>query len=128
VVRAVNQPDFVTTPYPVKAMNALEDRGLIGKRLLMDDGDAAYAELAYRGKQRVFMDDRYDMFPTEVIYDYFALSDGSPDWKRVMDKYDVETVVWEKGQPLVEYLRQSGDWTQVHRDKTWVALVRNDVR
>ena len=128
LVRAVNQPDFVTTSYPVKAMNALESRGLIGKRLLMDDGDAAYAELAYAGKQRIFMDDRYDMFPTRVIYDFFALSNGSSDWKRVMEKYDVETVVMEKGQPLVEYLRQSGDWTQVHQDKTWVALVRNDVR
>jgi len=94
----------------------------------MDDGDAAYAELAYAGKQRIFMDDRYDMFPTRVIYDFFALSNGSSDWKRVMEKYDVETVVMEKGQPLVEYLRQSGDWTQVHQDKTWVALVRNDVR
>ncbi|MFA5883708.1 MAG: hypothetical protein WDA60_07645 [Acidimicrobiia bacterium] len=127
VVRAVDQPDFVTTPYPVKAMNALEDRGLIGTRLLMDDGDAAYAELAYPGRQKVFMDDRYDMFPTAVIYDFFRLSNGSPDWKRVMDEYDVETVVWEKSQPLVQYLRGSGDWTEIHRDKTWVTLVRNDV-
>jgi hypothetical protein len=127
VVRAANQPDFVTRPYPVRAMQALEDRGLIGTRLLMDDGDAAYAELRYFPEQKVFIDDRYDMYPTEVIYDFFTLADAAPGWRRVLAKYDVETVVWERDRPLVQYLRQSGDWTQIHRDRTWVTLVRNDL-
>jgi hypothetical protein len=126
-VRALHQPDFVTTGYPVKAMNALEQHGLIGTRLLLDDGDAAYAELAYSPKQQVFIDDRYDMFPLPVIYDFFTLANGSPGWQRILRKYDVETVVWNRDRPLARFLERSGDWTEVHRDKTWVALVRNDV-
>jgi hypothetical protein len=128
VVRAVGQPDFVTSPFPVKAMRALEQQDLIGRRLLLDDGDAAYAELGYFPEQKVFFDDRYDMYPTEVVYDFFTLSNASPGWRRVLEKYDVETVVWPRTHPLVQFLRTSGDWTVVHRDRTWIAMVRDDVQ
>ena len=124
VARAAGQPDFVTTAYPVRAMNALEDRGLIGSRLLLDDGDAAYAELAYPDEQRVFMDDRYDMFPIGVIDDFMVVAGGHEGWDRVLDRYDVQTIVWDRSRPLVQLLEQSGDWTEIHRDKTWIAYVR----
>jgi hypothetical protein len=94
----------------------------------MDDGDAAYAELAYPpGTQPVFMDDRFDMFPDEVIADFMRVSRAAPGWEWVLDRYDVETIVWDGSRPLVQLLRQSGEWTQIHQDDTWVALVRNDV-
>jgi hypothetical protein len=126
-VRAYNEPDFVTVSYPVKAMNAVEREGLIGRRLLLDDGDAAYAELAWAPKQKVFIDDRYDMFPEKVIYDFFDLSAGRRDWAKILGRYDVEVVVWPKGEPLAQLIEDSGDWTVVHRDRTWVAFVRNDL-
>ena len=102
-------------------------QGLIGKRLLMDDADAAYAVLGYNGKQKVFIDDRYDMYPLELINDYFTLANGGPGWKRIMNKYNIEVVVWQRSHPLVEYLEQSGDWTRIHRDDNYVTLVRNDI-
>jgi hypothetical protein len=127
VLRAAGQPDFVESVYPVKAMQALEQRDLIGKRLLMDDGDAAYAELAYGGDQPVFLDDRYDMFPVEVIDDFMLISRGQPGWDRLLDRYDVETIVWPADRAFVGLLRASGEWTEIHQDKTWVAFVRTDL-
>lgn len=125
--RAADQPDFATAGYPVRAMQALEERDLIGTRLLMDDGDAAYAELAYPGEQPVFLDDRYDMFPVPVIEDYLALADATPHWERIFRRYDVETVVWPKDHPLARFLADSGDWAEIHRDRHWVAFVRDDL-
>ena len=110
-----NEPDFVTVSYPVKAMNAVEREGLIGHRLLMDDGDAAYAELGWGAKQKVFIDDRYDMFPEKVIYDFFDLSAGRRDWAKILARYDVEVVVWPKGESLAQLMERSGDWTVIHR-------------
>lgn len=128
VVRAAGQPDFVESPYPVKAMNALEDAGLLGSRLLLDDGDAAYPELAYGpGVQPVFLDDRYDMYPTRVIDEFMLVSRAQPGWEDVLARYDVEAVIWDKDRALVQLLEQSGDWTEIHRDKTWVTLVRRDL-
>jgi hypothetical protein len=125
--RAAAEPDFVTVSYPVKAMNAVEREGLIGKRLLMDDGDAAYAVLGWYPRQKVFIDDRYDMYPESVIYDFFELSGSGRRSERILDKYDVEVVVWDRDAPLVQRMELSGDWTRLHRDSSWVALVRNDV-
>jgi len=126
-VRAYNEPDFVTVSYPVKAMNVLERDGLIGRRLLIDDGDAAYAELGWYPDQKVFIDDRYDMFPEKVIYDFFDLSSGQHDWVKILARYDVEVVVWPRREPLTQLMERSGDWTVIHRDGGWVAMVRNDL-
>lgn len=127
VARAAAAPDFATAAYPVKAMEALEERGLVGTRLLMDDGDAAYAELAYFPRQQVFFDDRYDMFPVAVIEDFLELAGGGSRWSRVLATHDVETVIWPRRAPLVGLLEQSGAWTRFHRDRNWVAFVRNDL-
>ena len=126
-VRAFAEPDFVTVTYPVKAMNVVEREGLIGRRLLMDDGDAAYAVLGWYPEQKVFIDDRYDMYPEKVIYDFFDLSSGDRDWAKILARYDVEVVVWPRREPLTQFMERSGDWTVIHRDRSWVALVRNDL-
>ena len=125
-VRAFAENDFVTVTYPVKAMNAVEREDLIGRRLLMDDGDAAYAVLGFPG-QKVFIDDRYDMYPESVIYDFFDLSGGARNWEKVLDRYDVEVVVWPRNEPLTLLMERSDDWTVLHRDAGWVAFVRNDL-
>ena len=128
VVRAAGQPDFVESPYPVKAVNALEADGLLGRNLLIDDGDAAYVELAYGpGEQPVFLDDRYDMFPDETIDEFMLVSRARPGWEKVLRRNDVETIVWPRGTALEQLLRESGEWTRIHRDAGWVTFVRNDL-
>jgi len=126
-VRAHAEPDFVTATYPVKAMNAAERDGLIGRRLLVDDGDAAYAELGWAPQQKVFIDDRYDMFPEKVIYDFFDLSSGQHDWAKILVHYDVEVIVWPRREPLTQLIEKSDDWTLIHRDPGWVAFARSDL-
>src|SRR6185503_12805986 len=97
-LRAFTEPDFVTVSYPVKAMNAVERHDLIGRRLLMDDGDAAYAVLGWYPQQKVFIDDRYDMYPEKVIYDFFDLSSGQRNWAKILHRYDVEVVIWPRNE------------------------------
>jgi hypothetical protein len=67
------------------------------------------------------------MFPEKVIYDFFDLSAGRRNWATILARYDVEVVVWPKGEPLAQLMEDSGDWTVIHRDETWVAYVRNDL-
>ena len=126
-IRAFTEPDFVTVSYPVKAMNAVERNDLIGRRLLMDDGDAAYAVLGWYPQQKVFIDDRYDMYPERVIYDFFDLSSGQRTWAKILDHYGVEVVVWPRREPLTQLMEKSDDWTVLHRDSGWVAFVRSDL-
>ena len=123
-VRASQQRDFAFATYPVKAMKYVDANGLLGTRLLTSDSDAGYVILEYSPKQRVFIDDRYDMYPTKLIYDYFTIADGKPGWSKLLDRYKVESIVWEPGSTLAAELDASPNWERVHRDKTRAVWVR----
>jgi hypothetical protein len=109
--------------YPVAAMRYVERHDLLGSRLLTTDATAGWVILDHFPEQKVFMDDRYDMYPTSLIYDYFKLTRGSTGWDRVLDRHDVETVVWPTNSPLASLLDQSSDWDRVfsrNGDAVWV--------
>jgi len=126
--RAAAQPDFAFDAYPVGAMQAVQRDGLLGRRVLTSDADAGYVILRYWPTQRVFLDDRYDMFPRPLIADYFTLLHGRPGWDRVLTRYNIEVIVWQPTDPLVQLVEASGHWRSVYRDHSRVVLVRNDVR
>ncbi|MCZ7525783.1 MAG: hypothetical protein M5U14_04950 [Acidimicrobiia bacterium] len=126
-VQAAGEPDFALGAHPVEAMGAVEDAGLLGARLLADDGWGGYLILAYWPEQLVFIDDRYDMYPEELSEDYFALQDGGSGWEEVLDRYDVEAVLWEADRPLAALLDQAEGWERLHADDQAVVYVRRDV-
>jgi hypothetical protein len=123
-VRASQQRDFAFGTYPVKAMQYVEGHGLLGTRLLTSDTDAGYVILEHYPEQRVFIDDRYDMYPTKLIYDYFTLAAGKPGWSTILDRYRVETIVWEEDTALAAELTASPNWRRVHRDESRAVWVR----
>ena len=43
----------------------------------------------------------------------------------VLDKYDVDVIVWGKDSTLAEMLDNSDQWQRVHRDATDAVWVRN---
>ena len=97
----------------------------MGKRLLTTDAAAGYVILEDWPQQKVFIDDRYDMYPTAVIYDYFDLTEGKPGWNKILDRYRVETIVWGEDSSLAADLNASPQWQRVHRDKDRAVWVRS---
>ena len=55
------------------------------------------------------MDDRFDMYPMELMRDYLDGLGGEPGWQRVLDRYDVEVVVWRRDEALAALLAGSDD-------------------
>lgn len=43
----------------------------------------------------------------------------------MLDRYDVQVIVWARGDPLVQLAEASGRWRSVYRDLARVVLVRN---
>jgi hypothetical protein len=124
-VHAAQSKDFAFESYPVKSMRYVEEHGLLGTRLLTSDSDAGYVILHYYPEQKVFIDDRYDMYPSSVIYDFFTVADGERGWAKVLDRYDVETVVWARDSRLGTWLDASTAWKRVHRDSARAVWVRS---
>jgi len=124
---AASEPDFTFAGYPAGAMQAVQRDGLLGRRLLTSDADAGYVILRYWPAQRVFIDDRYDMYPRSVIDAYFTLAEAKPGWAAVLRRYDIQVIVWDRSEPLAGLVEESGRWRRVYQDAHRVVLVRDDV-
>lgn len=114
--QALAENDYNLTSYPVEAMKVVEERGLLGSRLLTTDAWSAYVIHEYWPKQQVFMDDRYDMFPTELAEDYFKLARVDDGWDEVLNRHDIQVIVWPKEKPLTRVLDLAPGWERIHGD------------
>ena len=126
-VRAAGQPDYALNSYPVRAVDAVERQGLLGKRLLADDADGGYLILREWPQQKVFFDDRFDMYPRRVISDFTTISTGSAGWAKKLADYDVEVIVWDRHRVLTQLLRLDDTWRITHRDADYLVFVRRNI-
>jgi hypothetical protein len=123
-VQQASEPHFNFSSYPVQSMRYVASHGLLGSRLFADDADAGYIILRYWPEQQVFIDDRYDMYPTSLSYQFFDVADGKPGWERTLDRYHVDVVVWKRHSALTAELDQSPEWQRVHTDASDAVWVR----
>lgn len=121
VASALGQDNFALDAYPVDAVEWLDARGLVGTevRLVSRDYVGNYLEALEGEDVRVFMDDRYDMFPADVADDYIDLVKGL-DPGVVLERYDTQVVLWNHETPFASWLEQSDDWGIVYDDEEWV--------
>jgi len=113
--------------YPIAAIDFLEQSGLRGPthRVVQQDVVGCFFDLRFGTKARVFVDDRYDMFPLSVANDYASLLKGQPDSLQILDRRHVDVVLWDKSLPLVTTLQATGKWRQAYKKGDWVVLSRS---
>ena len=63
----------------------------------------------------------YEFEAAEASFDLLA---GRPDYQAILDRYRVDTVLWEKKLPLAVVLRADRRWSVVHTTKSWVVVTR----
>jgi len=123
-IRARAHAPLDFSKYPVAAMEAVESQGLLGKRLLTMDSWGDYIILRYGPRQRVFMDDRYDVYPATIADDLESLLNGHGDWLAIVQKYRVDVVVWPSGDSSVKVLEQAAGFNKSYEDRVAVVLAR----
>ena len=120
-----SERSYAFESYPTKAMRFLDSQDMLGARIFTDDADAGFVINQYWPRQHVFMDDRYDMYPMPLMRDYLAVAGASPDWERILDRRDVEIVVWRRSEALAGALDRSDGWERIHRDRDFAVWVRS---
>lgn len=127
VVQAARGPGLDLDDYPVAAVRRLEAAGRFDPPHRTATPDRVGALVILRqGRQRAaFVDDRVDMFPLAVSRDYLTLLDGRPGALQVLDRYGVDTVLWERTEPLVPLLQARGGWRETVVDGDYVVLERS---
>ncbi|GAA0569806.1 hypothetical protein [Actinomadura livida] len=120
----LSRPVFAFDEYPVRAMRVIEQKGLLGQRLFTTHTWNAYVIHAYWPRQKVFMDDRYDMYPVAFTREYMKVRNGGPEWRGMLDRYRVQVVMWETGAPLTQLVATDRAWRQIYRDRQATVFVR----
>jgi hypothetical protein len=92
-------------------------------RVVSRDFAGNYLEARYGTEVRVFMDDRYDMYPIEVIRDYRVLMDAEDTWPAVLDRWEADAVLWDREADLFEVIEASPDWAVAYEDERWAVFV-----
>lgn len=112
--------------YPVAATDFLENEGLLAAphRVAHLDFVGNYLELRFGRRVKVFIDDRYDMFPKQVSRDYRDLLAGRPQWQAILQARQVDVVLWDRDLPLTSLLKASGQWLEIYAADEWVVLRR----
>ncbi len=123
-VQAGTQSDLDLHDYPVAAMRYVEDQGLLGSRLMTDDRWGGYLILEHWPRQKVFVDDRYDMYPLPVLHDAFRFSDADPSWPEILDRWNIEVVVWRRSAAITQSMERSGTWQTAYEDDVAVVFTR----
>lgn len=111
--------------YPTKSVTWLEEQGLLAEphRLAEQEFVGNYLTLRYGAKARVFIDDRFDMYPIPVSRDYEALLAGKEGTLEVIGRRGIDVVLWGRKLPLVQILL-AGGWRETFGEKDYVVLQR----
>ena len=120
-------PDLDLGHYPVAATRWADQQHLFGStsRVLAPDYVGNFLGSAYGPDGvRVFVDDRVDMYPVDVIIDGVDLhrSDEDVDFGAIVGRIDPTVVIWELDSDFGRWLEAQPRWTTVERDGWLVAV------
>jgi hypothetical protein len=119
------RPAYDLATYPVAAIDWLDQQGLLGPgtRVATTDDVGNLLELQRGSEANTFFDDRYDMYPLDVSRDYVALNRGAENWHEVLDRHEIEYLLWPSATPLGTLVQSSPDWKVVYEDDDADVLV-----
>lgn len=106
----------------------LEEAALI-ERLPLPDRVAnvyhwgGFLDYAWNGRRKVFVDGRNQLFEHGAFEDEGRLA-ALDHWSEILDRYRINTVLWERNSPLDVALSRSPDWQSVRRGPIAVLYVR----
>ena len=124
---ALASPTSTSHDYPVDAVAWLDQQGLLGpdtRRVGARTPWATTSSCVLGDRAAVFSDDRVDMYPQSLVDDELALVNASPTWRDVLDRWDVDVVLWQRSAPLAQLLAEDPGWRLAYTDEQWVVFLR----
>ncbi len=105
------EPSAVT--YPVGAVTYLREHDLQGNLFNQYHWGGYLIDQLYPQRQ-VFIDGRADVYGDAFVRNYVDVSRLRPNWRQVLDDYEVRLVLVEKDSPLAVVLGGDSNWQEVY--------------
>lgn len=107
--------------YPVHAVEYLQNHPVSGRMF----NDYAFGGYLIRSGYRTFIDGRGDLFERGgVLADYMRLVDLKPGGLDVLRRYQIESCLLQRDEPLATILLAVPGWKRVYADNTSALFVR----
>lgn len=125
----LEEPDFDLSGYPVAELAHLRSHAVDTSAHLLAAPDVVgnLREVLDGPRGDVFADDRFDMFPADVLDDHLTLLDGR-GVRSVLDDHSIELVVARSTAPPAQVLMADPDWRVLVRSDSWVLGCRRGVQ
>ena len=125
MVVAAGGPVYSYNGYPVAAVTWAVRNGLLGpdSRVVARDFVGNFVEGRYGTDVKVFVDDRFDMFPVQVLEDFNSFNAADPKWDSILDSYHPTAVMWAPNEPFGQYVAASDRWRVVYSDQEFLIAV-----
>jgi hypothetical protein len=115
----------VAADYPVQAVQYLQEHPPSGAVFNQYNfgGYLVWSQGLQRG---VFIDGRGDLYESAgILSDYLHIIEIQPDALSLLHKYNIQTCLISRGEPLATLLAEIPAWKQVYGDDVSVILTRN---
>ena len=120
------QSSLDNSSYPIAAANWLAAHPEVGTRMYNQYGWGGY--LAYRfypdPNRRVFIFGEAALMGDALLNQYQDVQTLRTDWKQVLDQYQVDYVVYNRGEALANVLATQPEWTLAYQDSVAVIYIR----
>ena len=129
-ISPAKQQSLDAASYPLGAADWLASHPEVGTHMYNQYGWGGY--LAYRfypqKNRQVFIFGEAALMGDNLLNEYEDVQTLRSDWKRILDKYGVDYVVYNKGEALSNVLATQPDWTLVYQDSVAVIFVKTPSR
>jgi hypothetical protein len=120
---ALRNRDVEARLYPLGALEYIERNGLSEQRMYNSYNWGGY--LLWRGYP-VFIDGRADVYLDAFMDEYVLAYQLRGDWRRPLDRYDVDYILIEQDASFTTLLEESDEWMQAYADEQAAIFVRAD--
>jgi hypothetical protein len=114
---------FDSAKFPVQASDLIIQRG-IREPIFAPDSWGGYLIYRLYPQNKVFVDDRHDLYGEKFLRDYLKAIRLTPDWDVFLNEQKVNWALLPAESSLANMLERTPQWNVVYRDKAAVLLER----
>ena len=114
---------FDATRFPVQAADVIVQRGL-REPIFCPDLWGGYLIYRLYPQNKVFVDDRHDLYGEEFLREYLKTVRLKPEWEKFLNEKRVNWVLVPVKSAVANMLQQTSQWRVVYRDGTAVLFER----
>ena len=109
--------------FPVRAVSFLAAQHPPGP-ILNDYDWGGYLIWRLYPENRVFIDGRADVYGDVLMKDFGDANSLTDDWRGVLERWRIRTVILKSGSPLITALRTSREWKELYGDSQATVMAR----